>query len=160
MNRNIRFCISVSYKVYPSKQQKWLKLPFLATKRHRIPYHISHEPLILWRWLTPHSNFSSHFCISVWYNIYYKVHLVNHSSYQNDSPLILIARHSFSLVLDIIHTLQSTGNGWNGCLWLKKCPTNVISLELLLIWRWTPYFDHITLFVFGISEVDVIDPIG
>ena len=123
----------------------------------KYPYHISHEPLIP----TPHSNFSSHFCISVWYNIYPLLH-------QKWLPFLSKKVHLSSceplfLVLDIIHTLQSTENGWNGCLWLKKCPkrTNVVSLELLLIWRWlTTYFDHITPFLFGASEVAVIDPIG
>ena len=69
-NQKTQFSIGLSYNVYPSEQQKWLKWPFWPKKVYFSRNSLTHEPLVLCTWLTHHSIQKTHFSIGLSYNVY------------------------------------------------------------------------------------------
>ena len=71
-NQNTLLSTSVSYNVYTSDLQEWLKVTYLAETIKKWLIFISWEPLILWTWLAPHFDQNNHISTSVSYNAYQK----------------------------------------------------------------------------------------
>ena len=138
-NRNAHFFIRVWYNIYPSRQQKWLKLPFWLkspekvkirnTIKNRLYEHNWTVNRIIWPPFHMHISYKVYplekqvwLILSFWLRLAEKdqiSYLLNHNSYEVDWPLILTKMPTFLCVFHIICTHQSNRNDWNSQFCLK-----------------------------------------